>query len=151
MTTLVKINSDGSKVYPYGLAELRREFPNTSFSAKPSSEELSHYKVYYVEPSTQPDLERYQKLQFDVVYAGNDLYREQWTAVAMSAEEKQLKDDTQAGSVRHMRNKLLADCDWTQLEDAPADAGAWAAYRQKLRDVSKQAGFPWDVNWPQQP
>jgi len=151
MTTLVKINADGSKIYPYGLAELRREYPNTSFSANPTPEELSYYKVYYVEPSTQPELERYQKLQFDVVPAGNDLYREQWSAVAMSPEERKAKDDVQAGRVRHMRNKLLADCDWTQLDDAPVDAAAWAIYRQQLRDVTKQAGFPWNVTWPQQP
>ena len=151
MTTLVKINADGTKAYPYGLTELRREYPNTSFSTNPSPEELSHYNVYYVEPSAQPELGRYQKLQFDIEYAGNDLYREQWTAVEMSAEEKQLKDDTQAGSVRLMRNKLLAECDWTQLDDAPADAAAWAVYRQQLRDVTKQVGFPWEINWPQQP
>lgn len=151
MTTLVKINADGSKIYPYGLAELRRENPSTSFSANPTSEELSHYSVYYVEPSTQPELGRYQKLQFDIEYIGNDLYREQWTAVAMSPEEQQLKNDTQAGSVRLMRNKLLADCDWTQLDDAPVDAAAWAVYRQQLRDVTAQPGFPWDVIWPQQP
>jgi hypothetical protein len=28
---------------------------------------------------------------------------------------------------------------------------AWATYRQALRDVPSQAGFPWEVQWPTQP
>ena len=49
------------------------------------------------------------------------------------------------------RNQRLSDCDWTQLADAPVDRAAWAAYRQALRDISKQSGFPWQVVWPEQP
>lgn len=50
--------------------------------------------------------------------------------------------------IRAERNRRLADCDWTQLSDAPIDAAAWAAYRQALRDITGQAGFPWAVAWP---
>lgn len=61
------------------------------------------------------------------------------------------KDAEQAKSVREQRNKLLADTDWTQVSDAPVDKAAWATYRQALRDVSAQDGFPWNVTWPVQP
>ena len=61
------------------------------------------------------------------------------------------KDAEQGKSVRTDRNKRLADCDWTQLPDAPVDTAAWATYRQELRDVTAQAGFPWDVQWPVAP
>ena len=61
------------------------------------------------------------------------------------------KDADQAKAVRNTRNNKLADCDWTQLPDAPVDAAAWAAYRQSLRDISSQPGFPWDVQWPEEP
>ncbi|MBU1229235.1 MAG: phage tail assembly chaperone [Proteobacteria bacterium] len=47
----------------------------------------------------------------------------------------------------------MASCDWTQLPDAPLSAegkAAWAAYRQALRDVPEQAGFPL-VEWPLAP
>lgn len=53
--------------------------------------------------------------------------------------------------VRAERNARLTACDWTQLPDAPADTAAWAAYRQALRDVTAQVGFPWDVTWPTPP
>lgn len=53
--------------------------------------------------------------------------------------------------VREKRNRLLAESDWTQVADAPVDKAAWAVYRQSLRDITAQAGFPWDVQWPDQP
>lgn len=151
MTTLVKINPDGSQVYPYGLAELRREYPNTSFSTKPTPEELSHYSVFYVEATAQPELGRYEKVDFGIEFAGNDLYREKWTVVPMDATERAAVDERQADSVRLMRNKLLQESDWTQLPDVTVDAAAWATYRQALRDVTSQSGFPWNVTWPQPP
>lgn len=49
------------------------------------------------------------------------------------------------------RNHLLSISDWTQLPDAPTDKAAWASYRQALRDVTSQAGFPDDVTWPTKP
>lgn len=53
--------------------------------------------------------------------------------------------------VRQQRNNLLAASDWTQLPDAPVDQTAWAAYRQALRDVTDQEGFPANVVWPDKP
>jgi hypothetical protein len=68
-----------------------------------------------------------------------------------SAEEVTERTDDEAASVRQDRNQRLADCDWTQLPDAPVDATAWATYRQTLRDVTAQQGFPWNVIWPSTP
>ena len=56
-----------------------------------------------------------------------------------------------ANQVRAGRNKLLSESDWTQVADAPVDKQAWAIYRQALRDVPAQPGFPWDIIWPTQP
>lgn len=49
------------------------------------------------------------------------------------------------------RNQLLEMSDWTQVADAPVDKAAWAIYRQALRDVPKQEGFPENVIWPERP
>ena len=57
----------------------------------------------------------------------------------------------QGASIRAERNARLAASDWTQLPDAPVDAAAWATYRQALRDVTAQEGFPASVVWPEQP
>ena len=61
------------------------------------------------------------------------------------------KDAEQASSIRKTRTRLLDDSDWTQLADAPVDKAVWATYRQSLRDVTAQTGFPWTVTWPDAP
>lgn len=57
-------------------------------------------------------------------------------------------------SIREERNKLLTESDWTQLADSPLDADgklAWALYRETLRMIPQQDGFPETVNWPPKP
>ena len=54
-------------------------------------------------------------------------------------------------ALRSRRNILLFETDWTQIADAPVDKAAWALYRQALRDITTQSGFPHDVNWPTKP
>ena len=57
-----------------------------------------------------------------------------------------------ATEIRERRDALLLGCDWTQAQDVPItdDArNAWREYRQALRDVPEQPGFPWDVTWPE--
>jgi hypothetical protein len=73
------------------------------------------------------------------------------TAAEQEAAYKAQKDAEQAKSVREIRNQRLKDTDWTQVADAPVDKAAWAAYRQALRDITAQTGFPWEVQWPAQP
>ena len=66
-------------------------------------------------------------------------------------EERAEIESQTAKAVRTDRNKRLAESDWTQLIDAPVNVAQWSAYRQALRDVPEQAGFPFNVNWPVQP
>lgn len=73
---------------------------------------------------------------------------EQWEAYCFG------KDAEQGKVVRADRNKRLADCDWTQLADSPLDPdskAAWALYRETLRMVPQQPGFPWNIDWPPVP
>jgi hypothetical protein len=73
------------------------------------------------------------------------------TAAEQEAAYKAMKDAEQAKIVRDQRTQKLKDCDWTQLADSPVDKAVWATYRQALRDVPTQAGFPWTVVWPDAP
>ena len=52
---------------------------------------------------------------------------------------------------RNKRDALLSQSDWTQAADAPVDQTAWATYRQALRDITIQAGFPETIDWPTVP
>ena len=60
-------------------------------------------------------------------------------------------DDRAAVEVRTDRDAKLTESDWTQVADAPADKAAWATYRQSLRALPEQAGFPNTVTWPTEP
>jgi hypothetical protein len=74
--------------------------------------------------------------------------------VARDAEEAAWAasaNDRAAAEYRMQRNTLLLESDWTQVADAPVDQAAWAVYRQALRDISQQAGFPATVVWPVKP
>jgi len=73
------------------------------------------------------------------------------TAAQNEANYKASKDAEQAKSVRASRDEKLKDCDWTQVADAPVDKAVWATYRQALRDVTTQTGFPWTITWPDAP
>jgi len=58
---------------------------------------------------------------------------------------------TLATAARAQRDALLSQSDWTQVADAPVDSQAWATYRQVLRDITVQAGFPENIDWPVSP
>ena len=73
------------------------------------------------------------------------------TAAEQEVAYKASKDAEQAKSVRASRDEKLKDCDWTQVADAPVDKEVWATYRQALRDVTTQTGFPWTITWPVAP
>jgi transposase len=55
-----------------------------------------------------------------------------------------------ADQVRAERDSKLAATDWMALSDVTMSP-EWAAYRQALRDITGQAGFPEAVDWPVKP
>lgn len=59
--------------------------------------------------------------------------------------------DELSGMARGQRNILLQQTDWTQVLDTQVDRNAWANYRQALRDLPEQAGFPHNIIWPTAP
>lgn len=66
-------------------------------------------------------------------------------------EYKSIKDQEQATNVRQSRDQLLKDTDWVAIKAFETDTpmtSEWKNYRQALRDISKQDGFPWTVDWP---
>lgn len=57
-----------------------------------------------------------------------------------------------AAAVRAERDRLLSVTDWTQAADVPqATKDLFAPYRQALRDVPQQSGFPQTIIWPVKP
>ena len=68
--------------------------------------------------------------------------------------DRQIAMQPTEAEVRAQRDKLLAETDWTQVADAPIDSATRSAmrvYRQLLRDVTEQEGFPTNIVWPEMP
>lgn len=54
-----------------------------------------------------------------------------------------------AQQVLNQRSKLLQASDWTQLVDVPiTNKTDWEVYRQALRDITDQSGYPNNITWP---
>ena len=95
----------------------------------------------------QVDGKWYSKYILGPVFANT----EDATAVEQEAAYKAQKDAEFATNARNQRDTLLTQTDWTQVADAPVDKAAWAAYRQALRDIPQQIGFPTTITWPEKP
>lgn len=65
-----------------------------------------------------------------------------------------IPDAEKASQVRAERDSKLAQTDWVTIramDTGTAMSAEWSAYRQALRDITAQAGFPWNVTWPEKP
>lgn len=148
----VKAVNGSVLAYPYGPSELRRDNPNTSFPSPMTAAELTGFDVYPVEPRNPPSFNQITEncTRINPTFDGQQ-WVETWSVTPATPEQIAQRTDEKAAEVRAERNRRLADCDWTMLPDAPTDQTAWGAYRQQLRDLTDQAGFPSNVNWPQPP
>lgn len=132
-------------------SEFRSLHPDTSFPPQLTAELLDSFGADPVLNGPQAQPTRYQVAFRDGVEEINGQWFTKFSVADMDADAIASLDARQADSVREDRNRRLTASDWTQVADAPVDKAAWAAYRQGLRDVPSQAGFPWDVTWPVEP
>jgi len=76
------------------------------------------------------------------------------TALEHETAYKAQKDAEQAKSVRKTRDDKLKETDWIVIKNLELNAnipGVWEVYRQALRDIPNQSGFPWTITWPDAP
>ena len=146
----IKITNDGPKQYTIG--QLRKDNPNVSFPKDIPDSVLAEYDVYPCtladEPSYNPATQYVTKGTPTEV---NGAWVQPYEVNDYTAEEIVERETQEAVDVRAKRDQLLKDSDWTQIPDCTVDKTVWATYRQELRDVPSQAGFPFTVTWPTQP
>lgn len=95
------------------------------------------YDMYRITINARSNLE--QILQNEQEY-------KKWLELARIEEYNKLAEE-----VRAKRDKLLADTDWTQVTDSALTKEKqekYKEYRQKLRDITKQEEFPYNVTFP---
>lgn len=147
------ITNGSVQQYPYTIGNLRRDNSNTSFSKVIPENVLAQYGVYSVILEDKPSCnERTQSVEQNLMpELENNRWILKWSIIDKTATQIQEYDNNKASEARLERNFLLTSSDWTQVADAPVDQAAWATYRQALRDIPSQAGFPNEVTWPVEP
>lgn len=148
----VKTSNGAVEQYPYTLGDLRRDNPNTSFPKSISDTVLASYGVYPVTKEDRPSFdERTQAITRNTTPTQTGgVWSIGWTVTDRTAEQIQEYDDLIAQDVRTQRNEKLAGTDWWMLSDHTATQ-AQIDYRQALRDVPSQSGFPHTITWPTKP
>lgn len=130
--------------YPLTERAISLRHPNISFP-RPFSPPNGYELVRDVAP---PKTEYFQDLKEVFPVRKDGILRRHWDIVPASEHNLRLRTSKKEEQIREERNAKLQASDWTQTLDAPVDSAAWAVYRRGLRDLSTQAGFPWNVEWP---
>lgn len=148
----VKVKDGAVEAFPYGQRELMNDNPNTSFPSAMSDEVLAEWDVLPVQPTEIP--QPFDPIEQDAASANpvmlGGMWVQTWIVTPASPEEVAQRTNDLANSVRAERDYLLSQTDWMALTDTTLTP-AWATYRQELRDVTKQPGFPKTVVWPTKP
>ncbi len=139
-----KLTSDNKvEQYPYTLGDLRRDNKNVSFPRQVDANTLAEYRVYPVVVADPPAYDPLtQTAQEGAPALVDGQWRVNWVVTALST-------DSAASNVRFQRDDLLRETDWMAGSDVTMSS-AWQIYRQALRDLPAQAGFP-NVTWPTKP
>ena len=89
-------------------------------------------------------MSRYKLIENGVVVALTEEEEREWEVWESEA------DDRAADEARSLRDEKLKATDWMALSDVTM-TDDWKTYRQLLRDVPAQSGFPNSITWPSQP
>jgi hypothetical protein len=149
--------------WPFTEADLDplMKFPNRNFKpneveyvepvplAKPSINEMTQ-EVVEAHPV---ELDGVWTQQWDVVDKFSTYTDEDGVVHTKEEQEtaaQDILDRATAGTVRVTRDALLQETDFHALSDTDMSE-AMTTYRQALRDVPEQDGFPHEVTWPDSP
>jgi hypothetical protein len=166
---LVKLTNGQPDQFPYSVGQFRRDNPNTSFPRQIPNTILRRYAVYEVteldKPThdplvqtlvrgtptqevirmkTEADCTDPDTGEVDTDQVGQPLYGNEWE-VAYTVQN--MEQATAEANVRSKRDGLLSETDWMALSDVTM-SDSITAYRQALRDIPSQSGFPFNVTWP---
>lgn len=168
----VKLTNGNVDQFPYTIGQFRRDNPNTSFPAQIPDTILRRYAVYEV---TELDKPSYDPLvqtlvvgtptrevirmkteadctdpltgEVDTDQVGQPLYGNEWE---VSYTAQNMEQATAESNVRARRDSLLQETDWMALSDVTMSS-EMTTYRQALRDIPAQSGFPYSLTWPTKP
>ena len=140
-----------AETYPYSIGQLRKDNPQTSFPKNPTDTLLASYNVFPVTATERPLYDTItQNLSEGSPTLTAGVWTQAWVVTDATPDEVAQRTSDLATSTRAQRDNMLQETDWMALGDVTMTP-EWAAYRQALRDVTEQVGFPYNVNWPNEP
>lgn len=139
--------------------QFRQAFPNTSFPRQLTAEIVNAYGYDEILPGALPTRTTpYETIEPDGLEEINGQWYTKYIIgpVHASPEEEAAYraqvDQEAANEVKRERTSRLSATDWTQLGDSPVQpVNEWRVYRQALRDITQQAGYPHNIVWPEPP
>jgi len=154
MYALIKNNA--VERYPYTPTDLKRDNPSVSFPRTPDAAAMAPFGVQIVFNNPPPTVTNQQVLEEGTPVFSQDTQRweQVWVVRSKTADELATEIENKSIEVRSERDFKLAETDWVTIR--AMDAGTvvsdeWATYRQALRDITLQEGFPLEVIWPEKP
>ena len=144
----VKVLEDGN-ANVYTIAKLKADNPNVSFPKSIPNSILQEYNVYpCIDDPITTDID---STGYDEITQTITSSIQQVDGVWHNTKTVTNYDEvTAASNVRRHRDKLLAETDWLGASDVTMST-EWATYRQALRDIPQQDGFPFNVTYPTKP
>ena len=138
---------DDLTTIPYDDKALLRDNRNVSFPSVISGEIRASYGMFPISLTPVPT---YDITTETIVRGQPELVDGLWVRLCSIVPHTEQDRFSQEDSVRAQRDELLANTDWTALVDGTLSTDM-ATYRQGLRDVPEQEGFPYAVTWPSKP
>lgn len=148
----VKVIGDTIVKFPYHIADLHAENPNTSFPATISDASMLQWNAHKIHILPRPKFdERTQRIEEQTWPRFEDgQWVLGWDIVEKTEEEVTAYDNHIIEFVKNERTRRLTATDWMALSDNIITL-EWKEYRQALRDITKQRGYPHTIEWPTPP
>ena len=169
----VKLTNGQPDQFPYTVGQFRRDNPHTSFPRDIPVEILKRNAVFPVQELDKPDFDpvvqylvRDEMPHKEVIryvteedatdpttgevnqnLVGQPIHGNRWL-IGYTVENN--PQEVAEENIRDLRDSLIAETDWTALSDVTMSP-EMLSYRQALRDITDQEGFPYSVDWPTKP
>ena len=168
---VIKLTSEDGSGQPIGEVEsppmlwltLKERNPSFNWSYPPVASEVEQFGYGLFEWAADPTYDQnlnkdnYTKsyTRVGLTKHEDNVWRPTWNQIDATSEEITQRTELETDRVTRLRNRALRQSDFSQGADAPdyvkAKQSEWNAYRQALRDVTTQPGFPWDITFPEKP
>jgi hypothetical protein len=168
---VIKLTSEDGSGLPIGLVEsppmlwltLKERNPGFSWSYPPIASEVEQFGYGLFEWTDDPTYGQiFTKDNYTKSYKAdgltkdaNGIWKRTWTEIDATPEEIAKRTEKKQNEILQLRKIGLNQSDFVFLPDAPnyvkAKLSEWESYRQLLRDLTQQAGFPWDITMPVKP